>query len=91
MELTDSYPWAAVLSKVGALYLKAFAPSPAAQSRANRVVLVSILAPIVTMLLKFSAYMLTHSVSLLGDAAKSSVNLMAALVACGPQPARVLG
>ena len=30
LEPTDSYPWASVLSKVGALYLKAFAGSPGA-------------------------------------------------------------
>ncbi len=59
------------------------AVSPAAQSRAARIVLVSVAAAIVTMLLKFSAYMLTHSVSLLSDAAESSVNLVAALVAFG--------
>jgi len=56
---------------------------PAGQSHASRVVLVSIGAAIVTMLLKFGAYMLTHSVSLLSDAAESSVNLVAALVAFG--------
>jgi len=59
------------------------AVSPAAQSRANRVVLVSIGAAVVTMLLKFGAYLLTGSVSLLSDAAESSVNLVAALVAFG--------
>lgn len=57
--------------------------SPAAHSRANRVVLVSIAAAIITMLLKFGAYLLTQSVSLLSDAAESSVNLVAALVAFG--------
>lgn len=57
------------------------AVSPAAQSRAARIVLVSVAAAIVTMLLKFGAYLLTHSVSLLSDAAESSVNLVAALVA----------
>ena len=59
------------------------AVSPATQSRANRVVLVSVAAAIVTMLLKFGAYLLTGSVSLLSDAAESSVNLVAALVAFG--------
>lgn len=57
--------------------------SPAAHSRANRVVLVSIAAALITMLLKFGAYLLTQSVSLLSDAAESSVNLVAALVAFG--------
>ncbi len=59
------------------------AVSPAGPSRANRIVLVSIAAAILTMLLKFGAYLLTHSVSLLSDAAESSVNLIAALVAFG--------
>lgn len=56
---------------------------PSAPARANRVVLVSIAAAVLTMLLKFGAYLLTHSVSLLSDAAESSVNLVAALVAFG--------
>ncbi len=56
---------------------------PPVRSHANRVVLVSIAASIVTMALKFGAYLLTHSVSLLSDAAESSVNLVAALVAFG--------
>ncbi len=51
--------------------------------RANRIVLVSIAAAVITMLLKFGAYLLTGSVSLLSDAAESSVNLVAALVAFG--------
>ena len=50
-------------------------------SPASRVVLVSIAAAIVTMLLKFGAYLLTGSVSLLSDALESTVNLAAALVA----------
>jgi cation diffusion facilitator family transporter len=52
-------------------------------SPASRVVLVSVAAAIVTMLLKFGAYLLTGSVSLLSDALESSVNLVAALVAFG--------
>ncbi|MCK7472183.1 MAG: hypothetical protein MZU95_16550 [Desulfomicrobium escambiense] len=47
----------------------------------RRVILLSIAASIITMLLKFGAYFLTHSVSLLSDAAESSVNLISALVA----------
>ncbi len=47
----------------------------------RKVVLVSIGAAVLTMLLKFSAYLLTGSVSLLSDAAESSVNLIAASVA----------
>jgi cation diffusion facilitator family transporter len=60
--------------------------TPVSRSRlspASRVVLVSIAASIVTMLLKFGAYLLTDSVSLLSDALESSVNLIAALVAFG--------
>ncbi len=57
--------------------------NPPSSSHASRVVLVSIAAAILTMLLKFGAYLLTHSVSLLSDAAESSVNLVAALVAFG--------
>ena len=49
----------------------------------RRVILVSIAASIATMALKFGAYFLTGSVSLLSDAAESSVNLVAALVAFG--------
>jgi cation diffusion facilitator family transporter len=49
----------------------------------RRVILVSIAASITTMALKFGAYFLTGSVSLLSDAAESSVNLVAALVAFG--------
>lgn len=56
---------------------------PAGQSHARNVVLVSIAAAVVTLLLKFGAYLLTRSVSLLSDAAESSVNLVAALVAFG--------
>ncbi len=59
------------------------AVSPAAQSHANRIALISVAAALVTMALKFGAYLLTHSVSLLSDAAESSVNLVAALVAFG--------
>lgn len=51
------------------------------QSAPRKVILVSIAAAIVTMGLKFGAYLLTGSVSLLSDAAESSVNLVAALVA----------
>jgi cation diffusion facilitator family transporter len=57
------------------------AASPAGFSTPRRVILVSIGASILTMLLKFGAYLLTGSVSLLSDAAESSVNLVAALVA----------
>ncbi len=57
--------------------------APSAQSHANRIALISVAAAIVTMLLKFGAYLLTQSVSLLSDAAESSVNLIAALVAFG--------
>jgi cation diffusion facilitator family transporter len=54
---------------------------PPAKSAPRRVILVSIGAAILTMVLKFGAYLLTGSVSLLSDAAESSVNLIAALVA----------
>ena len=50
-------------------------------STPRRVILISIAAAIVTMVLKFGAYLLTGSVSLLSDAAESSVNLIAASVA----------
>jgi cation diffusion facilitator family transporter len=53
---------------------------PRGLSPTQRVIMVSIGAAIVTMLLKFGAYLLTGSVSLLSDAAESSVNLVAALV-----------
>jgi cation diffusion facilitator family transporter len=52
-------------------------------SSPRSVIVLSIAASIVTMLLKFGAYFLTGSVSLLSDAAESSVNLIAALVAFG--------
>ena len=52
-------------------------------STPRSVIVLSIAASIVTMLLKFGAYFLTGSVSLLSDAAESSVNLIAALVAFG--------
>ncbi|MGE5603558.1 MAG: cation diffusion facilitator family transporter [Nitrososphaerales archaeon] len=55
--------------------------SPPAKPAARRVILVSVGAAILTMVLKFGAYLLTGSVSLLSDAAESSVNLIAALVA----------
>ena len=58
--------------------------SPAKESGLSptqRVIIVSIAASITTMVLKFGAYFLTGSVSLLSDAAESSVNLIAALVA----------
>lgn len=45
------------------------------------VILLSIGASIVTMALKLAAYAFTGSISLLSDAMKSSVNLIAALVA----------
>lgn len=57
------------------------AARPRGLSPTQRVIMVSIGAAIVTMVLKFGAYMLTGSVSLLSDAAESSVNLVAALVA----------
>jgi len=47
----------------------------------RRVALLSIAASITTLLLKFGAYLLTGSVSLLSDAAESSVNLIAAMIA----------
>ncbi len=50
-------------------------------SPTRNVIVVSIAAAIVTMGLKLGAYLLTGSVSLLSDAAESSVNLIAALVA----------
>lgn len=59
------------------------AAGPAGFSPTQRVIMVSIGAAIATMLLKFGAYLLTGSVSLLSDAAESSVNLVAALVAFG--------
>ncbi len=49
----------------------------------QRMALLSIGASITTILLKFGAYFLTDSVSLLSDAAESLVNLVAALVAFG--------
>ncbi len=52
-------------------------------STPRSVIGLSIAAAILTMLLKFGAYLLTGSVSLLSDAAESSVNLIAALVAFG--------
>lgn len=52
-------------------------------SSPRNVIILSIAASVVTMLLKFGAYFLTGSVSLLSDAAESSVNLVAALVAFG--------
>ena len=52
-------------------------------STPRSVIVLSIAAAIITMLLKFGAYLLTGSVSLLSDAAESSVNLIAALVAFG--------
>lgn len=57
------------------------AASPTGFSTPRSAILVSIGASILTMLLKFGAYLLTGSVSLLSDAAESSVNLVAALVA----------
>ncbi|MFA7095182.1 MAG: cation diffusion facilitator family transporter [Gammaproteobacteria bacterium] len=49
----------------------------------QRMALLSVGASIATIALKFSAYFLTGSVSLLSDAAESLVNLVAALVAFG--------
>jgi cation diffusion facilitator family transporter len=50
-------------------------------SPTRRVMVLSIAASITTLLLKFGAYLLTGSVSLLSDAAESSVNLIAAMIA----------
>jgi cation diffusion facilitator family transporter len=50
-------------------------------SPTRRVILLSIITSIVTMVLKAGAYAFTGSVSLLSDAMESSVNLAAALVA----------
>lgn len=47
----------------------------------RRIITLSIAASLATMALKFAAYLLTGSVSLLSDAAESSVNLVAALIA----------
>jgi cation diffusion facilitator family transporter len=47
----------------------------------RRTALLSVAAALVTMGLKFSAFLLTGSVGLLSDAAESSVNLVAALIA----------
>jgi cation diffusion facilitator family transporter len=44
----------------------------------RRPILLSIAAAVVTLALKFSAYLMTHSVGLLSDAAESVVNLLAA-------------
>lgn len=49
----------------------------------QRMAVLSITASIVTLVLKFGAYFLTGSVSLLSDAAESLVNLTAGLVAFG--------
>jgi len=48
---------------------------------ARRVIILSVAASVVTMALKSAAYLLTGSVGLLSDAAESSVNLVAALIA----------
>ncbi len=50
-------------------------------SKARSYILLSIAAAVVTIALKFTAYVLTGSVGLLSDAAESVVNLIAALVA----------
>ena len=47
----------------------------------RRTALLSVAAALVTMALKFGAFLLTGSVGLLSDAAESSVNLVAALIA----------
>lgn len=52
-------------------------------TRTQRIALLSVGASVATILLKFGAYFLTDSVSLLSDAAESLVNLAAALVAFG--------
>jgi divalent metal cation (Fe/Co/Zn/Cd) transporter len=60
---------------------RSFWNSRGSMSPTRRVILVSIGASIVTMALKFGAYVFTGSVSLLSDAMDSMVNLVAALVA----------
>ena len=52
-------------------------------STTRRVALLSVSAGLVTLLLKFGAYLLTGSVGLLSDALESMVNLTAALIAFG--------
>lgn len=52
-------------------------------SETQRMAMLSILASVVTLALKFGAYFLTGSVSLFSDAAESLVNLTAGLVALG--------
>ena len=64
------------------------AAAKAWSSTPRRVILVSIAAAIVTMALKFGAYPLTGSVSLLSDAAESSVNLIAASWPLSHSPSR---
>ncbi|HEY1381309.1 MAG TPA: cation diffusion facilitator family transporter [Gemmataceae bacterium] len=54
---------------------------PATASALRRPVLFSILAAVLTLLLKAAAYVYTGSVGLLSDAAESSVNLVAAVTA----------
>ena len=46
-------------------------------------IILSILAAVVTLALKWPAYFLTGSVGLLSEAAESGVNLLAALTALG--------
>ena len=59
------------------------AARPRGLSPTQRVIMVSIGAAIATFLLNFGAEMRTHPVGLIPDAAESSVNLVAALVAFG--------
>jgi len=47
----------------------------------NRIIYLSVAASLITLAMKFTAYYLTDSVGLLGDAAESVVNLAAAVVA----------
>jgi cation diffusion facilitator family transporter len=60
---------------------RSFWNSRGSMSPTRRVILVSIGASIVTMALKFGAYVFTGSVRLLSEAMESMVNLVAALVA----------
>lgn len=47
----------------------------------TRVILVSVAAALITMAMKFAAYLITNSVGMLSDAAESIINLAAAVVA----------
>lgn len=57
-------------------------PTPQEQARSPRTyILLSIAAAVITIVLKFGAFLLTGSVGLFSDAAESVINLVAALVA----------